>query len=96
MVSYPTALQEAAIYVREGEDNDKFHEHPSGKRSKLAYSILHHPLYHVCSLLACTGLLLLTLFEQPAAISVQYGSTNQSQQTEQQESQAKVWKNKLP
>ena len=64
-------LQEAAIYVKEGEDNDKFYSHPNDKRSKLAYAILHHHGYNLVCLLVCVGLLFLTLFEEPAAIGPQ-------------------------
>lgn len=66
-----TLLQEAAIYVKEGEDNDKFYSHPNDKRSKLAYAILHYHGYNVVCLLVCVGLLFLTLFEEPAAIDTQ-------------------------
>eukprot|EP00731_Ephydatia_muelleri_P023032 Em0015g615a len=65
------AWEEAAIYVKEGEDNDKFYSHPNDKRSKLAYAILHHHGYNLVCLLVCVGLLFLTLFEEPAAIDPQ-------------------------
>ena len=62
-------LQEAALYVREGEDNDKFLSHPTGKWSKLAYKILHHPVFYVFDLLLCIMLMLLALIERPAVFA---------------------------
>lgn len=60
-----TKWQEAALYVREGEDNDKFFHHPTGKYSKLAYTILHHPVFYVTDLVTCVLLMLLILIEKP-------------------------------
>ena len=60
-------MQEAAIYVREGEDNDKFFNHPEGRWSKLAFFILHHPAYYITHLLLTTLLMLLALLETPPA-----------------------------
>ena len=62
-------LQEATLYVREGEDNDKFLSHPTGKWSKMAYKILHHPVFYVFDLLLCIMLMLLALIERPAVFS---------------------------
>ena len=59
-------VQEAALYVREGEDNDKFYSHPTGKWSKIAYKILHHPVFHVFDLALSVLLMLLALIEKPA------------------------------
>ena len=73
-----THTQEAALYVREGEDNDKFFHHPTGKWSKLAYSILHHPVFYVTDLVTCVLLMLLILIEKPDAsvFSVKKGDEN--------------------
>ena len=60
-----TPPQEAALYVREGEDNDKFYQHPRGKWSKRAYQVLHSTVYHVFNLCVCTLLLFLALMEHP-------------------------------
>ena len=59
-------LQEAALYIREGEDNDKFYSHPTGKWSKIAYKILHHPAFHVFDLALSVLLMALALIEKPA------------------------------
>lgn len=63
---FPLPLQEAALYVQEGEANDNFLSHPTGKWSRRAYKILHHPVFHVFDLLLCTALILLALIERPA------------------------------
>ncbi len=51
--------------MREGEDNDKFYQHPRGKWSKRAYQVLHSTVYHVFNLCVCTLLLFLALMEHP-------------------------------
>ncbi len=40
--------QDAALYVREGEDNDMFYQHPQCKRSKRAYQALHSTVHVPC------------------------------------------------
>ncbi len=57
--------QEAALYVNEGEDNDKFIHHPMGKWSKMAYTILHNPVFYVADLLVSILLMALALMEKP-------------------------------
>lgn len=59
-------MQEAALYVREGEDDAKFYHHPRNKWSKVAYEILHHPIYCTFHVLVCMLLLLLAFAETPA------------------------------
>jgi hypothetical protein len=61
-----TKWEEAALYIREGEDNDKFYSHPTGKWSKIAYKILHHPAFHVFDLALSVLLMALALIEKPA------------------------------
>ena len=58
--------QEAALYVQEGEDDAKFYQHPNSKYSKLAYDVIHHPLYHVAHLVVTVLLMLLAFAETPA------------------------------
>ena len=58
--------QEAALYVREGEDNHKFPYHPRGKWSRHAYTVLHHPAYYITHLIVGILLMLLALIEQPS------------------------------
>lgn len=65
MCVLPISLQEAAIFVREGEDNAKFFHHPKGRWSKLAFFILHHPAYYITHLALTTLLMLLALLETP-------------------------------
>ena len=60
-----THIQEAALYVREGEDNAKFYHHPRGKWSKMAFKILHHPFYYICHLVVSVLLMLLAFIEDP-------------------------------
>ena len=60
--------QEAALYVREGELNDKFYSHPTGQWSKLAYQILHHPVFHVFDLMLSILLMLLAIIEKPSVL----------------------------
>ena len=60
-----THKQEAALYVREGEDNAKFYHHPRGKWSKMAFKILHHPFYYICHLVVSVLLMLLAFIEDP-------------------------------
>lgn len=52
--------------MREGELNDKFYSHPTGRWSKLAYQILHHPVFHVFDLLLSIALMLLAVIEKPS------------------------------
>ena len=63
--THTSTPQDAALYVREGEDNDKFYKHPQGKWSKRAYQALHSTVYHVFNLCVCTLLLFLALMEHP-------------------------------
>jgi two pore calcium channel protein 1 len=63
-----TKFEEAALYVREGELNDKFYSHPTGQWSKLAYQILHHPVFHVFDLMLSILLMLLAIIEKPSVL----------------------------
>ena len=56
-------MQEAAIFIKEGEDNEKFNHHPKGRWSKLAFKILHHPAYYITHLIVTVLLMLLALAE---------------------------------
>ena len=56
-------MQEAAIFVKEGKDNEKFNHHPQGRWSKLAFKILHHPAYYTTHLIVTVLLILLALAE---------------------------------
>ena len=64
----PPPPQEAALYVHEGEDNDAFTYHPAGKWSKLAYTILHNPVFYITDLVTSILLMLLAFIEVPTVI----------------------------
>ena len=63
-------MQEAALYVREGIDNEKFASHPNGRYSKIAFNIVHHPLFYLFDLLVTCLLLSLAIIEDPSLIPV--------------------------
>ena len=56
-------VQEAAIFIKEGKDNEKFNHHPKGRWSKIAFKILHHPAYYITHLIVTILLMLLALAE---------------------------------
>lgn len=62
----PMHMQEAALYVQEGEDDAKFYQHPDSRWSKIAYSTLHHYTYRILHLAICVLLLVLAFAESPA------------------------------
>ncbi|XP_077456345.1 two pore channel protein 1 isoform X1 [Stigmatopora argus] len=68
--SWEMNYQEAAIYLQEGENNDKFFTHPQNTKALAAYLFAHNHLFYVMELL--TGLLLMTLSlcEAPAVPSL--------------------------
>ncbi|XP_077377099.1 two pore channel protein 1 isoform X3 [Festucalex cinctus] len=68
--SWEMNYQEAAIYLQEGENNDKFFTHPRNPKALAAYLFAHNHLFYMMELL--TGLLLMTLSlcEAPAVPSL--------------------------
>lgn len=68
--SWEMNYQEAAIYLQEGENNDKFFTHPRNPKALSAYLFAHNHLFYIMELL--TGLLLMTLSlcEAPAVPSL--------------------------
>lgn len=68
--SWEMNYQEAAIYLQEGENNDKFFSHPRNPKALSAYLFAHNHLFYMIELL--TGLLLMTLSlcEAPAVPSL--------------------------
>ncbi|XP_075754325.1 two pore channel protein 1 isoform X2 [Pelodiscus sinensis] len=58
--------QEAAIYLQEGENNDKFFTHPKNAKSLAAYLFVHNHLFYLMELTPALLLLLLSLCEAPA------------------------------
>lgn len=59
-------LQEAAIYLQEGENNDKFYTHPRSHDALPAYQIAHNRLFHTLDLCAAILIMLLAACERPA------------------------------
>ncbi|XP_065336361.1 two pore calcium channel protein 1-like isoform X1 [Cloeon dipterum] len=57
---------EAAIFLEEGENNDKFDFHPKNPAALPAYLIVHSSWYHSLDLAASIVLLVLALAESPA------------------------------
>ncbi|MCI4394713.1 hypothetical protein PGIGA_G00171980 [Pangasianodon gigas] len=64
--SWEMNYQEAAIYLQEGENNDKFYTHPRNPRALSAYLFVHNHLFYLMELLTGTLLMLLSLSEAPA------------------------------
>ncbi|KAF5890973.1 two pore calcium channel protein 1-like isoform X2, partial [Clarias magur] len=58
--------QEAAIYLQEGENNDKFYTHPRNPRALSAYLFVHNHLFYLMELVTGMLLMLLSLSEAPA------------------------------
>uniref|UniRef100_A0A673MPG7 Two pore calcium channel protein 1-like n=1 Tax=Sinocyclocheilus rhinocerous TaxID=307959 RepID=A0A673MPG7_9TELE len=58
--------QEGAIYLQEGENNDKFFTHPRNAHALSAYLFAHNHLFYVMELLTAVLLMLLSLSEAPA------------------------------
>ncbi|XP_051538677.1 two pore channel protein 1-like isoform X2 [Myxocyprinus asiaticus] len=64
--SWEMNYQEAAIYLQEGENNDKFFTHPRNAQALRAYLFAHNHLFYVMELLTAVLLMLLSLSEAPA------------------------------
>ncbi|XP_072443460.1 two pore channel protein 1 isoform X2 [Chiloscyllium punctatum] len=62
--------QEAAIYLQEGENNDKFFTHPKDQRALAAYLFVHNHVFYVMELISGVLLLILSLCEAPAVPSL--------------------------
>lgn len=65
--------QEAAIYLQEGQNNDKFFTHPKDARALAAYLFAHNHLFYLMELLTALLLLLLSLCEAPAVPALRLG-----------------------
>uniref|UniRef100_A0A8C2SFJ1 Ion transport domain-containing protein n=1 Tax=Capra hircus TaxID=9925 RepID=A0A8C2SFJ1_CAPHI len=65
--------QEAAIYLQEGENNDKFFTHPKNAKALAAYLFAHNHLFYLMELSAALLLLLLSLCEAPAVPALRLG-----------------------
>ena len=58
--------KEAAIFLEEGENNDKFSHHPRSKDALPAYLLVHNWWFHMLDLSAALILLTLGFLEQPS------------------------------
>ncbi|XP_044304859.1 two pore calcium channel protein 1 isoform X1 [Varanus komodoensis] len=65
--------QEAAIYLQEGENNDKFFTHPKDAKALAAYLFVHNHLFYLMELSTALLLLLLSLCEAPAVPMLRLG-----------------------
>ena len=63
-------MQEATLFIREGESNDKFRSHPKGQWSKRAFQILHNPAFKIFDLSLTIFLMLLAFLEKPTALNL--------------------------
>nr|XP_020662749.1 two pore calcium channel protein 1 [Pogona vitticeps] len=65
--------QESAIYLQEGENNDKFFTHPKDAKALAAYLFVHNHFFYVMELITALLLLLLSLCEAPAVPMLRLG-----------------------
>lgn len=63
-------LQEAALYIHEGENNEKFASHPNGRLSKFAYHIVHSKWFYFTDFIATVLLMLLAFIEDPPVVNI--------------------------
>lgn len=68
--SWEMNYQEAAIYLQEGENNDKFFSHPRNPKALAAYLFAHNHAFYMMELLTGLMLLMLSLCEAPAVPSL--------------------------
>ncbi|XP_047237006.1 two pore channel protein 1 isoform X1 [Girardinichthys multiradiatus] len=68
--SWEMNYQEAAIYLQEGENNDKFFTHPRNPKALAAYLFAHNHLFYMMELVTGLLLLMLSLCETPAVPSL--------------------------
>ncbi|XP_035382974.1 two pore calcium channel protein 1 isoform X1 [Electrophorus electricus] len=68
--SWEMNYQEAAIYLQEGENNDKFYTHPRSALALSAYLFVHNHLFYLMELLTGVLLMILSLAEAPAVPSL--------------------------
>ncbi|KAJ1524179.1 hypothetical protein ONE63_010705 [Megalurothrips usitatus] len=67
--SWETNYHEAAIFLEEGANNEKFDSHPSDPQAVPAYLLVHNNWYYGLDLFTSIFLLLLALGEDPAVSS---------------------------
>ncbi|XP_046944044.1 two pore channel protein 1 isoform X1 [Lynx rufus] len=71
--NWEITYQEAAIYLQEGENNDKFFTHPKNAKALAAYLFAHNHLFYLMELSTALLLLLLSLCEAPAVPALRLG-----------------------
>ncbi|XP_028679851.1 two pore channel protein 1 isoform X1 [Erpetoichthys calabaricus] len=64
--SWEMNYQEAAIYLQEGENNDKFFTHPKNPKALAAYLFAHNHIFYMMELTTGLLLMVLSLCEAPA------------------------------
>lgn len=69
--SWETNYHEAAIFLEEGANNEKFDSHPSDPKAVPAYLMVHNNWYHGLDLFTSSLLLILALGEDPAVPALQ-------------------------
>ncbi|KAG1714271.1 Two pore calcium channel protein 1 [Nymphon striatum] len=57
---------EAAIFLEEGKNNEKFSSHPKSKKDLPSYLIVHHHFFYSLDLFSCIILMSLVVAEKPA------------------------------
>ena len=67
-------IQEAAVYLLEGLNNDKLHSHPSEPDELRAYHFAHSTLFHLLDLFAGILIMLLALVEPPTVFDYELPS----------------------
>ncbi|MGH0165027.1 UNVERIFIED_CONTAM: hypothetical protein FKN15_048199 [Acipenser sinensis] len=68
--SWEMNYQEAAIYLQEGANNDKFFTHPRNPKALAAYLFAHNHLFYMMELVTGLLLMVLSLCEAPAVPSL--------------------------
>ncbi|KAG0729596.1 Two pore calcium channel protein 1 [Chionoecetes opilio] len=68
--SWEMNYHEAAIFLEEGENNDKFNSHPRDRSALPAYLVTHNHWFYSLDLFAALLLLSLATIEQPAVFHV--------------------------
>ncbi|XP_071479888.1 two pore calcium channel protein 1-like, partial [Diadema antillarum] len=63
--------REAAIYLQEGENNDRFDTHPRSQDALPAYVMVHNFYFYIMDLAAALLVMLLALVEEPAVDALQ-------------------------
>ncbi|XP_026277239.1 two pore calcium channel protein 1 [Frankliniella occidentalis] len=68
--SWETNYHEAAIFLEEGANNEKFDSHPSDPKAVPAYLLVHNNWYYGLDLFTSSLLLILALGEDPAVTAL--------------------------